>query len=103
MVELNIKIKYKTMANKTELVEKIATEVGVSKADAGRTIETLIESVHEALGRGEEVAIAGLGVFSSVTRGARKGRNPYTGATIQIAEKRVPKFRAAKALKEAVR
>lgn len=89
--------------NKADIAEKVHEVLGGTKADAERAVETVVDSVIEALTSGDEVSIAGLGIFSTKMRPARQGRNPRTGDTIQIAAMRVPKFRAAKALKDAVK
>ncbi len=87
--------------NKTQLVEKIAESADLSKASAGRALEAVIESVTDTLKDGEQVALVGFGTFSVRTRAARTGRNPKTGAEIQIAEAKVPAFKPGKALKDA--
>ena len=89
--------------NKADIIDKVHEVVGGTRADAERAVETLIDCVSSSLKKGQEVSIAGLGIFSSKTRNARTGRNPRTGATISIPAMRVPKFRAAKALKDAVK
>ncbi len=89
--------------NKADIVSKVQDTLGSTKADAERAVETIIENVTMALSQGEEVSIAGLGIFATKARPARQGRNPRTGETIQIAATRTPKFRAAKALKDAVK
>lgn len=89
--------------NKADLVEKVAEVLDSTKADAERAIECVIDEITGALKKGDEVSIAGLGIFSAKTRPARQGRNPRTGETIKIEAMRVPKFRAAKALKDAVK
>lgn len=89
--------------NKAALVEKVHERIGVTKADAERAIDTVIDSITETLKGGDEVSIAGLGIFSAKMRAARTARNPRTGEPIQVPAMRVPKFRAAKALKDAVR
>ena len=89
--------------NKADLVEKVADVLGSTKADAERAVETLIDEISKTLKKGDEVSIAGLGIFSAKMRPARTGRNPRTGETIKIEAMRVPKFRAAKALKDAVK
>jgi len=93
----------KSMANKMDLVEKIATTIGCTKADAERAIEAIISGITEWLKKGEEVSVAGLGIFEAKMRSGRVGRNPRTGATIQIQSMRVPKFRASKTLKDSLR
>lgn len=91
------------MANKMDLVEKIASTISCTKADAERAIESVIFSITEWLKKGEEVSVAGLGIFEAKMRAGRTGRNPRTGATIQIKSMRVPKFRASKTLKDALK
>ena len=89
--------------NKADIVGKVHEVLGSSKADAERAVETVIESVVSSLKKGNEVSIAGLGIFSAKMRPARTGRNPRTGESIEVPAMRVPKFRAAKALKDAVK
>ncbi len=89
--------------NKADIIEKIHEVVGGTRADAERAVETLIDCVADSLKKGKEVSIAGLGIFATKTRNARTGRNPRTGESIDIPAMRVPKFRAAKALKDAVK
>lgn len=91
------------MANKMDLVEKVAQTIGCTKADGERAVEAVIETITEMLKKGEEVSIAGLGIFEAKTRAGRTGRNPRTGATIQIKSMKVPKFRASKTLKDAIK
>ncbi len=86
-----------------DLVEKVAATIGCTKADGERAVEAIIATITDCLKRGDEVSIAGLGIFQAKTRAGRTGRNPRTGATIQIKAMRVPKFRASKTLKDAVR
>lgn len=87
--------------NKSQLIEKIAESADISKASAGRALDSVIESVTEALQKGDSVALVGFGTFSVRDRAARTGRNPQTGATIEIAAAKVPSFKAGKALKDA--
>ncbi|HCC04705.1 TPA: HU family DNA-binding protein [Patescibacteria group bacterium] len=89
--------------NKADIIEKVHGVLGGTKADAERATETFVTSVVDALRAGDEVSIAGLGIFSTKMRPARTGRNPRTGESIQIQAMRVPKFRAAKGLKDAVK
>ncbi|RJR14359.1 HU family DNA-binding protein [Candidatus Parcubacteria bacterium] len=91
------------MANKMDIVDKVASTIGCTKADAERAVQAMIDAITETLKRGEEVSVAGLGIFEAKTRAGRTGRNPRTGATIQIKSMRVPKFRASKTLKDAVK
>lgn len=89
--------------NKADIIDKVHEVVGGTRADAERAVETMIDAISDSLKKGKEVSIAGLGIFSSKTRNARTGRNPRTGESISIPAMRVPKFRAAKALKDAVK
>ncbi len=89
--------------NKAALADKVHDVLGGTKADAERAVEAMIDGIVEGLTSGEEVSIAGLGIFEAKMRAARTGRNPRTGEAIQIKAMRVPKFRAAKALKDAVK
>ncbi len=89
--------------NKQALVELVHGIVGGTKVQAEEIIESIIENITKTLKKGDEVSIAGLGIFSVKTRAARTARNPKTGATVQVPATKVPKFRAAKALKDAVK
>jgi DNA-binding protein HU-beta len=89
--------------NKSDIIDKVHDTVGGTRADAERAVETLIDSIVDSLKGGKEVSIAGLGIFSTKTRNGRTGRNPRTGESIEIPAMRVPKFRAAKGLKDAVK
>jgi len=88
--------------NKSELVDAIAASADISKADATRALDAALESITSTLKKGDTVSLVGFGTFSVKERAAREGRNPQTGATIQIAASRVPGFKAGKALKDAV-
>ena len=88
--------------NKAELVDSVAGAVNLSKADAGRAVDAVLDSITTSLGNGQQVALVGFGTFSVKHRKARAGRNPRTGETIQIKASNVPGFKAGKALKEAV-
>ncbi|MBI5401310.1 HU family DNA-binding protein [Candidatus Wolfebacteria bacterium] len=89
---------------KPELVEAVMKEAAIEvKKQALQAVEAVFNTITQALTRGEEVAIPGFGVFKVVKRAARQGVNPKTGEKIQIAASIKPKFRAAKALKEAVK
>jgi DNA-binding protein HU-beta len=79
--------------NKSQLVEAIALESGISKADARKSVDAFVEIVLRTLNENEKVTISGMGVFSVMQRSARVGRNPGTGAQVKIAPKRVIKFR----------
>ncbi len=87
---------------KAELVAKVAAGAGVTKAQAGRCVNALVEALAEALEKGERTALPGLGVFSVKERKARKGRNPRTGEEITIPAKKAVVFHPAKSLKEKV-
>ena len=89
--------------NKASIVEAVHTVLGGTKVQAEQVVDTVLDSIVNSLKKGEEVSIAGLGIFSVKQRAARDARNPRTGETIKVAAMKVPKFRAAKALKEAVK
>ena len=89
--------------NKADLADKVHGVVGGTKTQADQVVETLIDTIIAALKKGDEVSIAGLGIFSTKMRPARTGRNPRTGESIKVPSMRVPKFRPAKALKDAVK
>ena len=89
--------------NKASLVDAVQAKLGGTKAQGEMAVETVIDSIVGALKKGEEVSIAGLGIFSVKRRAARTARNPRTGESITVAAMNVPKFRAAKALKDAVK
>jgi len=88
--------------NKTELIDAVAETADLSKADAGRAVDAVISSVTKALKSGDSVTVVGFGTFQVRERAARSGRNPKTGATIQINASKNPAFKAGKALKDAV-
>mgnify|MGYP000992245410 FL=1 len=88
--------------NKSQLIDKIADGADISKAAAGRALDAFIDAVGEALKECDQVALVGFGTFAVRERAARSGRNPQTGATIEIAAGKVPAFKAGKALKDAV-
>ncbi len=88
--------------NKAELVEEVSGEVGLSKRETQKVIDAIIETIGDTLGSGEKVTLVGFGTFGVRQRKARRGRNPQTGATIQIPAKKVPKFVPGKTLKEKV-
>ena len=89
--------------NRADLVAKIAKDAGITKKAAERAISSFIEGVKDSLSRGENVTLVGFGTFSVAERAARKGRNPQTGAEIQIPASKTPKFKAGRDLREAVR
>lgn len=88
--------------NKTELIEKMSKEAGVTKADAGRCLEAFTNCVKKTLKKGEPVQMVGFGTFTLRKRPARKGRNPQTGAEIKIKASKNAGFKAGKALKDAL-
>ncbi|MEG2359731.1 HU family DNA-binding protein [Acinetobacter sp.] len=88
--------------NKSELIDAIADKGGLSKADAGKALDAAIASVTEALKAGDSVTLVGFGTFSVKERAARTGRNPQTGATLEIKASKVPSFKAGKGLKDSV-
>jgi len=88
--------------NKSELIDLIAESADISKAKAGAALDAVVSGITGALKKGDTVSLVGFGTFSVKSRAARSGRNPQTGATIQIAASKVPGFKAGKALKEAV-
>ena len=88
--------------NKAELIDAIAKDAKLSKADAKRALESLTSNVTKSLKGGSKVALIGFGTFSISKRAARTGRNPQTGSAIKIAAKKVAKFKAGAALAKAV-
>ena len=88
--------------NKQELIDAVAAATGESKAATGQTIDAIVEAVTKAVVNGDTVQLVGFGSFSTGARAARVGRNPSTGAEIQIAAAKTVKFTAGKAFKEAV-
>lgn len=89
--------------NKSELVDAIASSADLSKAAAGRALDATIEAVRKALKKNDTVTLVGFGTFYVGERAARNGRNPRTGKSIKIKAARIPKFRAGKGLKDAVK
>jgi len=89
--------------NKGELIDAIAKDAGLSKADAGKALNAFVSNVSGSLKKGKAVQLIGFGTFSVSARAARTGRNPQTGATIKIAAKKVAKFKAGKALADTVK
>lgn len=88
--------------NKSELIEAIAKDADISKAAAGRALDSAIATITKSLKKGDDVTLVGFGSFAVTKRAARTGRNPQTGATIKIKAAKIPKFRPGKALKDAV-
>ena len=88
--------------NKTELIAAIAEETELSRKDAEKALKAFTEVVEEELKKGEKIQLVGFGTFEVSERAAREGRNPQTGETMQIAASKSPKFKAGKALKDAI-
>ena len=88
--------------NKTELIEHIAKHADISKAAAGRALDSLVGAIKTTLKKGGTVTLVGFGTFVVGKRAARTGRNPRTGASIKIKSAKVPKFRPGKGLKDAL-
>ncbi len=89
--------------NKAELVEEIAIQTGLTKRTSGKAVDAVVSAISDCLARGEKVTLVGFGTFGVRQRNARSGRNPQTGAAIQIPAKKVPKFVPGKNLKNKVK
>lgn len=87
---------------KVELIAKVAEKCGCSKKDAEKAVSAVVETITEALANGEKVSVVGFGTFETKERSAKEGVNPRTGEKIAIAARKVPAFKAGKALKDAV-
>lgn len=88
--------------NKADFIASVADVAELSKADAGRAVDAMVETITKSLKKGQSVTLVGFGTFSVRKRAARTGRNPRTGATIKIKASKNPAFKAGKALKDAV-
>ena len=88
--------------NKTELVAAVAEQADISKKDAEKVLKAFVDVVTEEMRKGEKVQLVGFGTFEVSERAAREGRNPQTGKTMKIEACKAPKFKAGKALKDAV-
>lgn len=88
--------------NKSELIDSIAEKSGLNKTQAGEALNAVMESVGEALEKGDSISLVGFGTFSVKARAARTGRNPKTGEPLQIKASKVPSFKAGKGLKDRV-
>jgi len=88
--------------NKSELIEAVADSADLSKADATKAVDGVVEAITNSLKNGDQVTLVGFGTFLVRDRAARTGRNPRTGAAIEIAAAKVPAFKAGKALKDSV-
>ena len=89
--------------SKSEFVEKVAQEAGLSKKDAAAAVDAVLGTIESTLKSGGEVTFTGFGKFHVASRGAREGRNPRTGESMQIAASKVPRFTAGSGLKKAVK
>ena len=89
--------------NKQDIVSKIAKDTGLAKTTARAALESLIDHITRSLKKGDSVSFIGFGTFKTVNRKARTARNPQTGADIKLPKRRVPRFSAGTALKQAVR
>lgn len=87
---------------KTELIDQVAEKSGLTKKDTGKAVDAIFSVLTEALSKGDKVQLVGFGSFEVKERSARMGRNPQTGAAIEIKARKVPVFKPGKALKEAV-
>ena len=88
--------------NKGELVAAMAKDAGISRAEAQAAMDSFLDNISGALKQGDKVTLVGFGTFAVSDRAARTGRNPQTGKPIKIPAKRVPRFTAGKALKDAI-
>ena len=88
--------------NKAQLIAEVAKETGMTKVDADKAVRSTFDAISKSLKKGTNVTLIGFGTFSVYNRKARKGKNPRTGETLKIAAKKVPKFKAGKALTDAV-
>ncbi len=80
--------------NKTDLINEISDKTGLTKTKSGEVINSILDSIQESLSKGEKVTLVGFGTFDTIKRKARKGRNPKTGAELNIPEKNSAKFKA---------
>lgn len=91
------------MANKAELINKVVDKTGLTKKNATAAVDAVFDTIQSTLANGEKVQLIGFGNFEVRHRAARKGRNPQTGAEIQIPASKVPAFKPGKSLKDAVK
>lgn len=87
---------------KAEIIDKMAADANISKAAAGKALDSFIDGIVKTLKKGNKVTLVGFGTFSVAKRAARKGRNPRTGEVIKIKASKSPKFKAGKAFKDAI-
>lgn len=90
------------MANRSDLIDALAERTNLSKKDAEQVLDTVIDVVTQTLKKGDKLTISGFGTFSVSVRAARTGRNPHTGAAIQISAGKNPRFKPGKVLKDAI-
>lgn len=90
------------MVTKTDLIDKVAAETGLTKKDSAKAVDAVFNSIAEALKDGDKVQIIGFGTFEVRERAARMGRNPQTGAELEIPARKVPAFKPGKGLKDMV-
>lgn len=88
--------------NQADLIESVVTASGIKKSEADKVVRAAFDAITQALSRGEEVRLAGFGIFEVTERAAREGRNPRTGEIVTIAASKAPKFKPAKQLKDAI-
>ncbi len=88
--------------NKAELIEQVASQTGLTKRISGKAVNAVVSVISDCLAKGKKVTLVGFGTFRVRQRKARAGRNPQTGATLQIPAKKVPKFVPGKSLKEKI-
>lgn len=88
--------------NKTELIAAVAAKTGLTKKDAEQAVNAALDTITAEIAKGEKVALAGFGTFETKHREARTGRNPLTGAAVEIAASNTPAFKPGKAMKDAV-
>ena len=88
--------------NKAELIKQVASQTGLAKRTSGKAVDAAVSAISDCLAKGEKVTLVGFGTFGVRQRKARTGRNPQTGATIQIPAKKVPKFTSGKGLRDKV-
>ncbi|MYB34258.1 MAG: HU family DNA-binding protein [Gammaproteobacteria bacterium] len=88
--------------NKAELIDHVASNANISKADASKALDAVVDAIGSALSQGDSVSLVGFGTFSVSERAARSGRNPRTGDTIHIAASKQARFKAGKGLKDKI-
>lgn len=91
------------LMNKSELIAAVAKKTGLKNTETTKALDAALEVIKKTVAKGEEVRLIGFGTFSCVERAARQARNPRTGATLKIAAKKAPKFKAGKEFKDTVK